>query len=57
MKINIMTKKQQILLWSLGAISVVALGTATFIVIKRKRESQIMERSIKEMNEKYNIYQ
>lgn len=49
-------KNKKVLLWSLGVIAASAFGVVIYMQIKRKKEKEELEKSIKELTEKYNVF-
>lgn len=48
--------KNKVLLWSLGVVAVSALGIVVYMQIQRKKEKEELEKSIKEITDKYNVF-
>jgi hypothetical protein len=48
--------KNKVLLWSLGVVAVSALGLVVYMQIQRKKETEELEKSIKEITDKYNVF-
>jgi hypothetical protein len=49
-------KNKKVLIWSLGVIAVSALGLVVYMQIQRKKETEELEKSIKEITDKYNVF-
>lgn len=49
-------KNKKVLFWSLGVIGISALGYAIYLQFKRKKEQEQIEKSIKEITDKYNVF-
>ena len=49
-------KNKKVLIWSLGVIAASALGLVVYMQIQRKKEKDEIEKSIKEITDKYNVF-
>lgn len=47
---------KKVVIWSLGIIAVGALGYTIYVNQKRKRETEILKKSIDELAEKYKVF-
>jgi hypothetical protein len=47
---------KKVLIWSLSIIGVSAIAYVVYTQIKQKKEQEQLENSIKELTEKYNVF-